>query len=333
MFSVIVCFFCLVVPMNTESSWDHFSLEKQGLFKGTKRRFARFFPVQNKVLEVMKSSEYRSASRLEKEQPLGAEDGVGWFVWLYECLSLVECFSVFIYFHYGHKRDGKKKTLVFWNHLENLGNWGNQRYFLMFFHFRHFGRHQILAAKIFQPVALVWLRFALALERFSPLLQPKARDVWSWKNPHSFDGFSKGNYNQRINYKKVHGIGVVPKLQLYMRFFCLWKRIWGFPWYTQQPNFLEQLSWNSFCLVSSWRVWDLNPGIWRWSNPPPPCRFAVFSSFCSVVWWEVFFLHSWVSWVLKTVFFPEFFATLMFWFRLYRTIETQHAFLKSCWTR
>jgi len=77
MFSVIVCFFCLVVPMNTESSWDHFSLEKQGLFKGTKRRFARFFPVQNKVLEVMKSSEYRSASRLEKEQPLGAEDGVG----------------------------------------------------------------------------------------------------------------------------------------------------------------------------------------------------------------------------------------------------------------
>ena len=138
MFSVIVCFFCLVVPMNTESSWDHFSLEKQGLFNGTKRRFARFFAVQNKVLEVMKSSEYRSASRLEKEQPLGAEDGVGWFVWLYECLSLVECFSVFIYFHYGHKRDGKKKTLVFWNHLENLGNWGNQKVFFDVFSFPSF---------------------------------------------------------------------------------------------------------------------------------------------------------------------------------------------------
>lgn len=229
------------------------------------------------------------------------------------------------------KETEKKRHWCFETIWKTLETEAIRRYFLMFFHFRHFGRHQILAAKIFQPVALVWLRFALALERFSPLLQPKARDVWSWKNPHSFDGFSKGNYNQRINYKKVHGIGVVPKLQLYMRFFCLWKRIWGFPWYTQQPNFLEQLSWNSFCLVSSWRVWDLDPGIWRWSNPP--CRFAVFSSFCSVVWWEVFFLHSWVSWVLKTVFFPEFFATLMFWFRLYRTIETQHAFLKSCWTR
>lgn len=139
MFSVIVCFFCLVVPMNTESSWDHFSLEKQGLFKGTKRRLARFFTVQSKVLEVMNSSEYRSASRLEKEQLLGAEDGVGErFVWLYECLSLVECFSVFIYFHYGHKRDGKKKTLVFWNHLENLGNWGNQKVFFDVFSFPSF---------------------------------------------------------------------------------------------------------------------------------------------------------------------------------------------------
>lgn len=77
-------------------------------------------------------------------------------------------------------------------------------------------------------------------------------------------GFRKGTITKESTIKKSMEFADCQSCRCTSFFFCLWKRIWGFPWYTQQPDFLEQFSWNrgSFFLSApgEFETWILESG-------------------------------------------------------------------------